>query len=85
MNGATVAVALNTIDRYLSQISTEKNILNLLAMSSIFIASKLQDPNPILMVRPRVVVLCSACTAVKLVQRRRRCVAACGGGGVGCA
>ena len=77
MNGATVAVALNTIDRYLSQISTEKNILNLLAMSSIFIASKLQDPNPILMVRSlRCGSLYSTCTAVKLYGVWRRVVAA---------
>lgn len=43
----TIAVAVNYMDRYLSEISTKKSILQLLAMGSIFIAAKLHETYPI--------------------------------------
>jgi len=43
----TVAVAVNYMDRYLSQISTKKSILQLLAMGAVFIAAKLHETYPI--------------------------------------
>mmetsp|Transcript_3293 Transcript_3293/g.7382 ORF Transcript_3293/g.7382 Transcript_3293/m.7382 type:complete len:487 (-) Transcript_3293:805-2265(-) len=43
----TIAVAVNYMDRYLSQISTKKSILQLLAMGSIFVAAKLHETFPI--------------------------------------
>jgi hypothetical protein len=39
----TVAVAVNYMDRYLSKKSTEKEIVQLLAMGSIFVAAKLHE------------------------------------------
>jgi len=43
----TIAVAVNYLDRYLSQVSTKKSILQLLAMGCIFIAGKLHETFPI--------------------------------------
>ena len=43
----TVAVAVNYMDRYLSEISTKKSILQLLAMGAVFIAAKLLETFPI--------------------------------------
>ncbi|GBG29736.1 G1/S-specific cyclin-D2 [Hondaea fermentalgiana] len=43
----TIAVAVNYMDRYLSEISTKRSILQLLAMGSIFVATKLHETFPI--------------------------------------
>ena len=47
MTSDTIACALNLVDRYLSQVSTKKTLLQLLAMVATFVATKLLETNPI--------------------------------------
>ena len=44
----TIFVAVNYMDRYLSQVSTKRSLLQLLAMSAILVASKLHEACPLL-------------------------------------
>lgn len=49
MNIDTVACAVNLMDRYLSEFQADKMLLQLLAMVSLAVASKMHEPHPITM------------------------------------